>query len=83
MPVITENQPEKFTCCDSFKIRSQHWCGIFWSPVEYPVDEAKGQGWCDVCNATCGILCFAPKAFVLVLATPHICCCMEIKDLQK
>lgn len=83
MPVVTENQPEKVTCCDSFKIRSSYWWDIFKSPVEYPADEAKGQGWCDVCNATCGVLCFAPKAFVLILATPHICCCMEIKDLQE
>ena len=83
MPAITENQPEKFTCCDSFKIRSSYWWDIFVSPPEYPVDEAKGQGWCDVCNATCGILCFAPKLFVLILATPHICCCTKLEDLKE
>ena len=83
MPETTGNQEEKVTCLKSFETRSKYWCDIFWSPVEYPVDEARGQGWCDVCNATCGILCFAPKAFVLFLATPHICCCTKLEDLQE
>lgn len=71
------------TCFDSFKIKSSYWWKIFVSPVEYPADDARGQGWCDVCNATCGILCFAPKTAILILATPQICCCTKLEDLKE
>ena len=83
MPEIIENQPEKVTCWKSTKTRACFIGKTIAAPVEYPVDEAKGQGWCDVCNATCGILCFAPKLFVLILATPHICCCAKLEDLKE
>lgn len=77
------NENEPVTCYSSFETRTEFWCSAFTSAVEYPVDEARGKGWCDICNATCSILCFAPKTVILILATPQICCCTKLEDLEK
>ena len=81
--IMDAAQKEPVTCWESFEFRSKYWCHTFTSPVEYPVEEAKGKGWCDVCNATCSILCFAPKTVILTLTTPYICCCAKIEDLRE
>lgn len=75
-------ETQEITCFSSFKTRTRYLWELLISPVEYPVDEAKGKGWCDVCNATCSVLCFAPKACIVIMITPRICCCAKIEEFD-
>ena len=76
--IIVTKQP---TFCENTKTRCTYWCGILLMPVEYPAEEARGKGWSDPCNCLCGIICFAPKAAILVLVTPWVCC-SKIDDID-
>ena len=74
---------EETSCKENFLVKTRYMETVCLAPVEYPDPNARGKGWGDICNATCGILCCVPKTAILTIYCPFFYFFTNVSDLNE